>query len=646
MSGKFSAPGVYRKEIDLSEILIPVGVSNGGTIVRAKRGPIRRPVLVTNDKEYLEIFGQPIFTSGQGTTSPDKLVPEYGYGSYGALQFLQESDTLFVVRAYDENDKYANVEFDGNVSAYPASEGVSADQEVPEVFDSRDNISAYEEESVTKALRIGYVGPGEDGNNYAVTIETLNPGADWLFRYDDEPTEISASELPSSASDSSIWNSNTGGSTSAVEEYFPIASSVVKISVYEKPSDKEWEDLAVELESLSADVIRRDPLEVWYGSLDETAKDPNNANIFIEHVINGNSRYIYVNKGTGSFSLSADNSSWNFDSGEWEDDENGNIDFGYYRPDNEDDAGYYVNYDSLGILSGGASATTAPMDATDSNFWKYFENREELPVSILVNTYFNGTHKREVGKLVAKRRDCMVASPVAPVGTLNFKDVLSAEKFGYTSPSYVALYSGYSKIYDQFNDKNVMIPNSIFGAVLMARADVSGGPWMAPAGATRGILGVGDQNKVYSVDHIGRLYDKNINSVRLLPQGFVMWGQKTAQLKTTALDRINVRRALIYISVNIERALNDFLFENNTPQTRLRVSSLIEEFLVGVRAADGLTDFDVVCDESNNPPSVIDANQLNVDIYVQPVQTIEFIQFTTVITRTGVSFGEVRLKYQ
>jgi len=99
------------------------------------------------------------------------------------------------------------------------------------------------------------------------------------------------------------------------------------------------------------------------------------------------------------------------------------------------------------------------------------------------------------------------------------------------------------------------------------------------------------------------------------------------------------------MQTNIERSLNDFVFENNTQQTRLRVFSVIDEFLAGIRAGDGLYDYSVVIDESNNTPAVIDSNQLNVDIYVQPTKTIEFIQFTTVITRTGVSFSDVQLKY-
>jgi phage tail sheath protein FI len=116
-------------------------------------------------------------------------------------------------------------------------------------------------------------------------------------------------------------------------------------------------------------------------------------------------------------------------------------------------------------------------------------------------------------------------------------------------------------------------------------------------------------------------------------------------LKKSALDRKNVRFNLLYMENNIEKSLKQFVFENNTSQTRLRCFTIVDEFLGGVKAAGGLYDYSVVCDESNNPPSVIDANQMNVDIYVQPVKTAEIINFTTVITRTGESLNTVKLQY-
>lgn len=680
MASTYSAPGVYRKEIDLSEILVPTGTSNGGIVVRAKKGPIKRPVLVTTDQEYIETFGEPIYTSGLDPQTYKSIggaaVPEYGYGAYGAIEFLTESNTLFVVRAYDDDDKYATTTFDTTASA--SGLGLSADTNIPEVFDSRTNISTYEDyylsdiQPGTDSLFVGYTGPGTDGNDISVIVETLNPYADWLYSYDEYPTDTSATFIPITCNDvtsASIWNENVDGGVNAVKEHLPIASNVVKVSVFRKPSDKIWEDLYVNDDDkfyempCTGDIspkLRIEPAEIFYGSLSPQAKDSDGNNLFIENRINGQSNYIYV-KANKDFSLDA---SWDFDSDNWCIDDSygtsgacsattsdallftkGRLPYGI------DDGGYYVyNTGSFGKLTGGSSAAKADfgMDGSsqDSLFWEYFENRDLIPVSILINTYFDRVSKLEVAKTVAKRLDCIVASPVGTVNMTDFRYLLEDERYGYPAPSFVALYGGYSKIYDKFNDKFVQIPNSIFGATLMARVDNIAAPWYAPAGVDRGTIAVLDQNKIYGQSDIGFLYDRNINSVKYIQgAGFAMWGQKTAQLKSSALDRVNVRRMLIYVQTNIERALNQFVFENNNSLTRSRVTSLTTAFMDTVLAGGGVYEYTIVCDESNNTPTVIDQNKLNIDLYVQPTKTAEFIQFTTIVTRTGVSFGDVKLKY-
>lgn len=749
-----SAPGVYRREIDLSEILISQGVSNGGTVVRAKKGPVRRPVLVTNDKEYIEAFGEPVFRTGLDDTNPversigGNKVPELGYGSYGALEFLKESNTLYVVRAFDEDDKYSAVEltdFADRCSACDAGDGIQVLQGTPEVFDTGDRNSTYEDyyqqgNMNDSKLLVGYVGPGEDGNDYAVTVETINPEAEWLYSLDEFPSETSATRAKYGFDVAPIWlSSNTqvmtttgpitatdvsgctvnaapiitelngeldydtntwtiydatvdgaypvfinnaqvttsalvdgdttgnygwwtvtlsgtgvscsdsyelsgyvtsadgifAGGAEEVKKHFPIASEVVKLDVFKKPhkitpGDTEWSELYANEDDKNESKIRIQPLESYFGSM-IPFKDDDGNELFIEQIINGNSKFIYV-KANGRFNVE---SSWNYDTAILD------------VPTGTDSSGFYMlNTIRNAYLGGGASTDDSGLTGRDSDFWSYFENREELPVQIIINPNYDDIDKLAVADLVSKRRDMIATNQVGNVNTLNFQDVLNSERYGYPAPSYMSLYAGYSRVYDRYNDKFVFLPNSIFGASLMARTDRIAQPWFAPAGVTRGTMAVLDQNKIYSQDHIGRLYDRNINCVKLIQgTGFVMFGQRTAQLKKSALDRINVRRALLYIQNNIETALNQFVFENNTQQTRLRVFSLLDEFLSGVKAQDGVFDYDVVVDDSNNPPSVIDANQLNVDIYVQPVKSIEFIQFTTVVTRTGVSFSDVRLKY-
>ena len=694
MAGRYSAPGVYRREIDLSNILLPNGISNGGTVIRSQVGPIRRPVLVTNDKEFIETFGAPYYVSGASVDRP--LTPEYGYGSYGAIQFLKESNTLYVVRAYSNEgkDMYSSCQvttdaqqFFGITSGVPPLNSNTLD-----VFDTRDYISSYDEyirlgsptyQSLNNPLLVGFVSPGANGNNFAVTVETLNPLSDWLYNYDNFPIESSATRStirianPNSATDlisypnilvPQVWctsayyietlNPNkTSGGPAEVYKHFTIASNVVKVKVYAKPDDKEWTDLYANSADAKAGKIRTQPVEVFYGSM-VPMQDNDGNEMFIEKQINGRSKFIYVQTNGSTFlggsgvNKEAPKASWNYAQTNSFDPLLSSASSIWKLPDFSDNAGYYVtdtyqgdNSARLVKFTGGKSDQTTGL-VKDSEFWSYFNNREELPVSILMNTSFDTNTKQAVAEVCSNRKDCISTNQVGSVYDVNFQYIMDQEQYGYPAPSYVSLYAGYSKIYDNFNDKYVFLPNSIYGASIFARVDAVAAPWFAPAGIARATLAVLDQNKIFSTDQIGRMYDKNINAIKFIQgAGFAIWGQKTAQLKTSALDRINVRRNLIYIQVNVENALNQFIFENNTQQTRLRVYSIIDEFLNNIKASDGLYSYEVVCDITNNPPSVIDANQLNVDIYVQPTKAIEFIQFTTVITRTGVNFGDVKLKY-
>jgi len=637
MARVFSTPGVYKREIDLSEILVATGISNGGIVVRAKKGPVNRPVLIANDKEYIETFGEPIFTSGIASAAPNSsqnLIPEYGYGAYASLEFLKESSTLYVVRGFDDTDKYANQDVTvaaSDLTFSVSGTGISGSAWVAgDRLDSDDYISILESQAVAGGasyFNIAGVGPGTDGNDVAVTIEPFSLSADWRFTYDEYPTSAEAASATSALT------------TGDMAAWYPIASKVAKINVYVK-STTNWDDLYRNNTDRTDGKLFMSPVETFYGSLDENLLDGNKSNLFIEKVINGNSQYVYVKKGsslTSNWPILADASF-------------GVLPYGLTSGGEE-----YVKYASsataqgsnnrLITLVGGASTSKVDPNGTgDFASWKIFEDRENVQVGILIGTSNNSSVKQEMGRIAATRADCIATVQAATIDDDTTTEVTSKEIYGYRTPSYVAIYGGYSKVYDQYNDKFVYLPNSIIGAALMARVDNIANPWDAPAGINRAVMSVLDQRKIFTFDEIGKLYDRNINVPRFIRgTGHVMWGQKTAQLKASALDRINVRRNLLYIENNIEIALLPFAFENNTAKTRLRVFSLVDEFLAGVQASGGLTAYQVVVDETNNTRDVVDSNRLNVDIYVQPSRTIEFIQLSTIITRTGISFEEVRI---
>ena len=212
-----------------------------------------------------------------------------------------------------------------------------------------------------------------------------------------------------------------------------------------------------------------------------------------------------------------------------------------------------------------------------------------------------------------------------------------------TSSSYAVFDSGYKYMYDRFNDKYRYIPLNGDIAGLCARNDINNFPWFSPAGTVRG--GILNAVKLaYNPDKGQRdkLYSERINPVIFSPgAGIVLFGDKTGLGKASAFDRINVRRLFIYLEDAIGSAAKDALFEFNDEITRTNFVNTVEPFLRDVQAKRGITDYVVICDESNNTGSVIDSNEFVADIYVKPARSINFVGLTFVATKTGVSFEEV-----
>jgi phage tail sheath protein FI len=139
-----------------------------------------------------------------------------------------------------------------------------------------------------------------------------------------------------------------------------------------------------------------------------------------------------------------------------------------------------------------------------------------------------------------------------------------------------------------------------------------------------------------------RLYSNRINPIIASPgSGIILFGDKTGLSFESAFDRINVRRLFITIEKAIENAAKAQLFELNDAGTRSNFVNIVEPYLRDVQAKRGVTEFLVVCDETNNTPDVIDRNEFIADIYVKPARSINFIGLTFVATRTGVSFSEI-----
>ena len=208
--------------------------------------------------------------------------------------------------------------------------------------------------------------------------------------------------------------------------------------------------------------------------------------------------------------------------------------------------------------------------------------------------------------------------------------------------NYAATYYPWVKILDDGNNLPVWVPPSVVLPGVIAYTDRVAHEWFAPAGLNRGGLTTVLEAKT-RLTHAERdeLYEGRLNPIASFPgQGVVVWGQKTLQSKPSALDRVNVRRLLIKLKKFIASSSRYLVFEQNDATTRNRFMNIVNPFLESVQANSGLSAFKVVMDDSNNPPDVVDRNQLVGQIFIQPTRTAEFIVLDFVILPTGATFPE------
>jgi hypothetical protein len=259
------------------------------------------------------------------------------------------------------------------------------------------------------------------------------------------------------------------------------------------------------------------------------------------------------------------------------------------------------------------------------------------------------THVTMITALCEDRRDCVgFASPYrsATVGGTSNVTMTKSVKDGFdTCPvsSYMVFDSGYKYMYDKYNDVYRYVPLNGDTAGLCANTDTVADPWFSPAGYSRGNIR-GAIKLSYNPQKADRdiLYKARINPVVNFPgQGVVLFGDRTAQTKPSAFDRISVRRLFLVLEKAIATAAKFQLFEFNDEFTRAQFKNQVEPFLRDVQGRRGITDFTVKCDATNNTGEVIDRNEFVGDIYIKPARSINFISLNFIAVRTGVSFSEV-----
>lgn len=294
-----------------------------------------------------------------------------------------------------------------------------------------------------------------------------------------------------------------------------------------------------------------------------------------------------------------------------------------------------------------------------------FKSAEDIDISLVLQgrpvggvTVVNGRTVQNfqlanyiIDNIVDTRRDCVAL--ISPDRSLVLNNVgnetldLVAWRGAIHSSSYAVMDSGYKYQYDRYNDVYRWVPLNGDIAGLCVRTDNSNDAWWSPAGFNRGQI----KNLVklaYNPTKAQRdiLYPAGINPVVTFPgQGTVLYGDKTLQAKPSAFDRINVRRLFIVLEKAISAAAKYSLFEFNDAFTRAQFRNLVNPYLRTVKGRRGITDFLVVCDETNNTPQIIDTNQFVGDIYIKPARSINFIQLNFIAVPTGVQFSEVIGKF-
>jgi phage tail sheath protein FI len=238
---------------------------------------------------------------------------------------------------------------------------------------------------------------------------------------------------------------------------------------------------------------------------------------------------------------------------------------------------------------------------------------------------------------VEERGDAFYIMDLASLGTTVAAAV--AQTSGLDS-SYVGVYYPWVKVLDSSTGRPLFVPPSVVLPGVFAENDRVGAEWFAPAGFNRGGLGAVIEPK-NRLSHIERdtLYSNRINPIAAFPGlGVAVYGQKTLQVKATALDRIGVRRLLINLKKFVASSSKFLVFEQNTLVTRNRFLNIVNPYLESVVQRQGLYGYRVVMDETNNTADVIDRNELKGAIYLQPTRTAEFIILDFNILPTGATF--------
>ena len=665
MASTLLSPGVEIQERDLTIGSIETVEVNVGAIAGAfSKGPVLKPVRIASESQLIEQFGEP--SDGNATTW------------WTAASFLQYGGVLDVVRVATSGQLTAS---DDNVtSPYTLS--------IPTV-DVYESVYAT---ATANPFKWAARNPGVESN--AIKVGIIDKGADVSLTLDGALSTATIGTQVSTASGSpngsksgfiyawdsvnnkvSLITSDTWTTTDVIE------NGVTDLNVTAK---SDWYDSQTAFGNVLWNSISPRPGTSPYVAERGGANDEMHVVVYDSTgVITGKpntllEKFTYVSKANNAKTSSG---SVNYYPTVIQD-KSSFIYWGSHENDAYDVSGNAAitsgaNFGGTGN-AGSPSTTTFDLFSSDSANRSYtfvkgaetlsatsgeiitglteFADTETLNIDYLLMGPGDAASKTNTQAIAAKvlsvcsgRKDCVgflspyygdvvgvTSSATQTQNVVDFYDNMQATSFGVFD-------NGWKYIYDRFADKYRYVPLNGDVAGLCASVTANGTPWFSPAGLNRGAIR-GAVKLAFSPTKSERdtLYQRRINPVTSLPgQGIVLFGDKTALASPSAFDRINVRRLFNVIEKTIGNAAKGVLFELNDEFTRNNFKNVVEPFLRGIQAERGITDFLVVCDETNNTGAVIDSNEFKADFYIKPARSINFITLTFIATRTGVSFEEV-----
>jgi len=573
------SPAVVVKEIDLTGGVPNVQSTTGAIVGNFRWGPVGQRTAIANEAELVENFA-----------SPDSANT---IDFHNAAYYLRYSNSLQVVReatsaCYNARSTTGQLASDSGGSLPLEKINNAAD------FDTQK--AALDSDSHTFLAKY----PGELGNSLRVSVCPANSTAfnAWAYssNFDRVPsTSFFAQQL--SASNDEIHavvidkNGKFTGTPGSVLETFPFLS------------------------------------------LASNAKGLQGETNYVKDVINERSQYVWLAGFDSDFSNASAGAGTTADSGD-------NFSNGLTAA---------TNYDFGGGANSGVLGTAEFLSGYD-----LFEDKDIVEVDFLIapGMTIRADQTTVVNDLISTaiaRKDCIAVASPARNDVVNVNSAATAVTNvvstidTFTNSSYVVNDNNYLKVYDKYNDQYIFIPASSSTAGIMAATDLNRAPWFSPAGSRRGqYLGITSIAYTPTKAQRDTLYKASVNPIANIPgQGVILFGDKTGLSRPSAFDRINVRRLFLVLERAISRAAEQVMFEFNDEFTRAEFVNIVEPVLREVKGRRGITDFRVVCDETNNTAAVIDRNEFIANIFIKPARSINYVTLNFVAVRTGVDFEEV-----